>query len=115
MTYDSQNVFAKILRKEIPASVFYEDKTVLAFFDIQPQAAMHLVVIPKAPATSYDDFIKNYNDQEVSQFFRSLHAVCQKANSIYDGYRLVTNVGSYQEVPHFHFHVLLGGSSRVEL
>ena len=115
MTYDPQNIFAKILRKEISARVFYEDETILAFFDIQPQAPMHLVIIPKAPIISYDDFIKTHNDQEISRFFRSLHAVCQKANAIYKGYRLVTNVGSYQEVPHFHFHLLLGGSSGAEL
>lgn len=115
MIYDSQNIFARILRKEIPARLFYEDRTILAFFDIQPQAPMHLIVIPKAPVISYDDFIKTHNHQEISQFFRSLHAVCQKANATYKGYRLVTNVGSYQEVPHFHFHLLLGGSSEAEL
>ncbi|MFN7662959.1 MAG: HIT domain-containing protein [Alphaproteobacteria bacterium] len=112
MAYTSNNVFAKILKGEIPFKKFYEDDMVLCFPDLQPLAAVHLLIIPKNPYSSFDDFSSNASDQEISSFFRAIKTIARKAGVDQTGYRLIANHGlhAHQEVPHFHFH-LLGGQS----
>jgi diadenosine tetraphosphate (Ap4A) HIT family hydrolase len=109
-SYDSSNVFAKILRNEIPCKKVYEDEFALAFNDAHPQAPVHILVIPKGPYTSYDDFIGSASDEEIAGFQRALGKTINAADIIATGYRLISNSGvnSHQEVPHYHVHVLGG-------
>ena len=108
MTYDSNNVFAKILRKEIPSEFIYEDDFAVAFKDIHPKAPVHLLVLPKGAYTDYNDFILNASEKERTGFFKAIQTVAKQNNLIEDGYRIVFNVGSGagQEVPHLHAHIL---------
>jgi diadenosine tetraphosphate (Ap4A) HIT family hydrolase len=110
MTYDPNNVFAKILRSEIPCTKVYEDDYALAFKDINPKAPVHLLVIPKGPYTTYVDFVSSADDAEIAGFNRALSKVIVGAGLITTGYRLIANAGSdgHQEVPHYHVHVLGG-------
>ncbi|MFA5040803.1 MAG: HIT domain-containing protein [Bdellovibrionales bacterium] len=110
MAYDSNNVFAKILRGEIPCKKAYEDEFALAFHDIHPKAPVHLLVIPKGPYATFDDFAANANADEIAGFYRALEKVIASAADISKGYRLISNAGphSHQEVPHYHVHVLGG-------
>lgn len=106
--YDSNNIFAKIIRGEIPSSKVYEDDKVLAFHDISKSAPIHVLVIPKGEYISFADFIAKASDAEVVDFFRK---VGQIANSLgINDYRLVSNSGpdAGQSVPHFHVHILSG-------
>ena len=118
MAYDNENVFAKILRGELPCDKVYENDHALAFKDIQPQAPVHILVIPKGPYVSMDDFSENASDAEISEFFRVVGQVARDACVIETGYRMLTNHGDdgRQEVPHFHVHVFggrdLGGMVR---
>jgi diadenosine tetraphosphate (Ap4A) HIT family hydrolase len=118
MAYDNDNVFAKILRGELPCDKVYENDHALAFKDIQPQAPVHILVIPKGPYVSMDDFSKNASDAEISEFFRVVGQVARDACVIETGYRMLANHGDdgRQEVPHFHVHVFggrdLGGMVR---
>ena len=108
--YDENNIFAKILRKEIPCDKVYEDGFSLFFNDISPQAKVHVLGIPKFPCTTFSDFLKNADDQNISSFFKSIQLVISKINIEENGYRLITNSGEHggQEVPHFHVHILAG-------
>ena len=108
--YDENNIFAKILRKEIPCDKVYEDEFSLFFNDISPQAKVHVLGIPKFPCTTFSDFLKNADDQNISSFFKSIQLVISKLNIEDSGYRLITNSGEHggQEVPHFHVHILAG-------
>jgi diadenosine tetraphosphate (Ap4A) HIT family hydrolase len=110
MAYDNDNIFAKILCGEIPCDKIYEDDFVLAFKDIQPAAKVHVLVIPKAPYVSFDDFIAGTRAQGISQFFRAVHMVAKQMGVDETGYRLITNHGAdaSQTVPHFHVHLLAG-------
>ena len=110
LPYDDQNVFAKILRGEIPARKVYEDEWALAFHDINPQAPLHILVIPKSAYVSWDDFSAKASDAEIGGFVRAVGAVAREAGVIEPGYRLLANVGpdSHQEVPHLHVHVFAG-------
>lgn len=110
LPYDDQNVFAKILRGEIPARKVYEDEWALAFHDINPQAPLHILVIPKGAYVSWDDFSAKASDAEIGGFVRAVGAVAREAGVIEPGYRLLANVGpdSHQEVPHLHVHVFAG-------
>ena len=110
MTYNCQNIFAKILRGEIPCQKFYEDEYVLCFPDINPLASIHLLIIPKKPYISFNDFSLNGSSEELSAFFQSVGRIAQKAGLEATGYRLIANHGrdAHQEVPHFHLH-LVGG------
>ncbi len=110
MGYDTNNIFAKILRGEIPCKKIYEDEFALAFPDIKPQAPVHILVIPKGPYATYNDFIASASDAEIVGFQRALGNVINAANIIATGYRLISNAGvdSHQEVSHFHVHVLGG-------
>ena len=110
LPYDDQNVFAKILRGEIPSRKVYEDEWALAFHDISPQAPLHILVIPKGAYVSWDDFSANASDAEIGGFVRAVGTVAREAGVIEPGYRLLANVGpdSHQEVPHLHVHVFAG-------
>ncbi|MCG8544458.1 MAG: histidine triad nucleotide-binding protein [Alphaproteobacteria bacterium] len=110
MTYDPENIFAKILRGEIPCDKVYEDEHALAFNDINPQAPVHVLVIPKGAYVSANDFFGNASDAEVAGMMRAINAVAEKTGVTEDGYRLIANTGhnGHQEVPHFHVH-LAGG------
>jgi diadenosine tetraphosphate (Ap4A) HIT family hydrolase len=106
LPYDDQNVFAKILRGEIPSRKVYEDEWALAFHDINPQAPLHVLVIPKGAYVSWDDFSAKASDAEIGGFVRAVGTVAREAGVIEPGYRLLANVGpdSHQEVPHLHVH-----------
>lgn len=108
--YDDQNVFAKILRGEIPSQKVYEDEFALAFHDINPQAPHHILVIPKGPYVSWDDFSARGSDTEIAGFVRAVGKVAREAGMVAPGYRLLANTGpdSHQEVPHLHVHIFAG-------
>jgi len=110
MAYDSNNVFAKILRGEIPCERIYEDEFAVAFDDINPQSPVHILVIPKGEYVSVDDFTEKASDAEVAGFFRAVGAVARQAGAVENGYRILANQGrdAHQEVPHFHIHIFAG-------
>jgi diadenosine tetraphosphate (Ap4A) HIT family hydrolase len=110
MPYDSSNVFARILRGELPCAKVYEDEHVLAFRDIAPQAPTHIVLIPKGEYVSADDFAASASDAEIAAFMRAIGKIA-KAEGIADsGYRILSNHGkaAHQVVPHFHLHIFAG-------
>ncbi len=108
--YDPNNIFAKILRGEIPSKKVYEDEHALAFHDINPQAPHHILVIPKGPYVSWDDFSANGSEAEIAGFVRAVGAVAREAGFVSPGYRLLANTGvdSGQEIPHLHVHIFAG-------
>ena len=110
MVYDRNNVFARILRGEIPCTKVYEDEHVLAFRDIQPQAPSHVVLIPKGEYVSADDFSAAASDAELAAFMRAIAKIAKSEGISEGGYRIVSNHGkaAHQAVPHFHLH-LFGG------
>ncbi len=110
--YDETNVFARILRGEIPCKTVYEDEFALAFHDINPQAPVHVLVIPKGRYVSIADFSANASDAELAGFWRAVGRVAKTLGLEATGYRALTNMGrdAHQEVPHFHVH-LFGGRS----
>jgi histidine triad (HIT) family protein len=110
LPYDDQNVFAKILRGEIPTTRLYEDDYALAFPDIAPQSPTHILVIPKGAYVSWDDFSANASDAEIAGFVRAVGIVARDAGLVAPGYRLLANTGqdSHQEVPHLHVHIFAG-------
>ena len=107
--YDDQNIFAKILRGEIPNSTVFENDHALAFKDITPQAPVHVLVIPKGAYVSIDDFAANATAPEQAGFFAAVAAVCE-ISGVEDGFRTIANTRSHgvQDVPHFHMHILGG-------
>lgn len=110
MAYDTGNVFARILRGEIPCKKIYEDAHVLAFHDINPQTPTHVLVIPKAAYVSFDDFSQNASDAEIAGFVRAVGKIARDAGVAESGYRILANHGAdaHQEVPHFHVHIFGG-------
>ena len=110
MTYDTANIFAKILRGEIPCRKVYEDEFALAFHDINPQAPVHILVIPKGAYVSWDDFSAKAPAEEIAGFVRAVGHVAREAGLVDPGYRMLANIGGHghQEVPHLHVH-LFGG------
>ena len=108
--YDPSNIFARILRGEIPCKQVYEDEFALAFHDINPQAPVHILVIPKGAYVSWDDFSAKAADVEIAGFIRAVGSVARDQGLVTPGYRLLANVGQHghQEVPHLHVH-LFGG------
>ena len=110
MAYDRNNIFARILRGEIPCTKVYEDEHVLAFRDIEPQAPSHVVLIPKGEYVSADDFSATASDTELAAFMRAVAKIAKSEGIVEGGYRLVSNHGqaAHQQVPHFHLH-LFGG------
>lgn len=110
LPYDDQNIFAKILRGEIPSTRVYEDAWAIAFEDINPQAAVHTLIVPRASYVSWDDFSARGSDEEIAGFVRAVGNVARAKGLVDSGYRLLANVGrdGGQEVPHLHVH-LFGG------
>ena len=110
MAYDSDNIFAKILRGEIPCDKVFEDEHTLAFRDINPQAPIHVLVIPKGAYMSMDDFTANATDAEIAGFARAVGEVARHLGAVPDGYRILANHGAHahQEVDHLHVHIFAG-------
>jgi histidine triad (HIT) family protein len=109
VTYDNNNIFAKILRGDIPNKTVYENAHVLSFYDIAPIAPIHVLVIPKEPYTDFSDFHQNADHQTILQFYQGVEKTIETLN-LPNGYRIVSNKGidGGQEVPHFHIHILSG-------
>ena len=114
MSYDKNNIFAKILRDEIPCKKIYENEYILSFYDINPQKKVHALVIPKGEYTDLDDFSSRASEKEISELIKGVSLIAKKLGiSLNDngkGYRSLVNIGEHggQEVPHLHFH-LFGG------
>ena len=111
--YDDQNIFAKILRGEIPNATVLETDHSLAFRDLYPQAPTHVLVIPKGPYVSYDHFAADATDAEIVDYTRTIAKICQMEGVDLpkgEGFRLISNAGPHgvQEVPHLHVHILGG-------
>ncbi|MCR8549043.1 HIT domain-containing protein [Salipiger sp. P9] len=108
--YDDENIFAKILRGEIPNDTVLETEHSLAFNDIRPQAPLHVLVIPKGKYVNYDDFARNASDAEILDYTRAIGTVCEMSGVEADGFRMIANAGMHgvQEVPHLHVHILGG-------
>ncbi len=111
MSYDTNNVFAKIIRNEIPCNKVYDDDFCLAFYDLQPAAPIHIIVIPKSYHRNFHDFSTKATPNEINGFFRGVTSTLAKLSLTNDdGYRLITNSGEngLQSVDHFHIHILAG-------
>ena len=110
LPYDESNIFARILRGELPCSKVYEDDHVLAFNDINPMSPTHVLVIPKGAYVSWDDFSARAPDPEIAAFVRAVGLIAREAGLVAPGYRLLANVGAHggQEVPHLHIHLFAG-------
>ena len=110
MAYDDQNIFAKILRGEIPCKKVYEDDYALSFHDINPLAPVHVLVIPKGPYVSLDDLTTEAPHGFVGGFFRAVGETARQLGLVESGYRILANNGedAHQEVPHFHVHIFAG-------
>jgi len=108
--YDPGNVFARILRDEIPSRRVYEDDFAIAFHDLNPQAPVHILVIPRGPYVSWADFSATASDTEIAGFVRAVGAVAREQGLDAPGYRLLANAGihAHQEVPHLHVHIFGG-------
>ena len=108
--YDDENIFAKILRGEIPCNKVFEDEHVLAFHDIAPQAPVHVLVIPKGRYVGWEDFVATASAEEIAGFTRATALVAQELGVVESGYRLLCNIGhdALQEVPHLHVHICAG-------
>lgn len=110
MEYDKTNIFARILRKEIPADIIYEDDYVLAFHDINPKAPIHILVIPKGEFISFFDFAENATPELMVKFNKAIQHVIQMFDLQKEGFRILSNHGILggQEVPHYHVHIFGG-------
>lgn len=110
MPYDNENIFARILRGEVPSEKVYEDEDALAFHDLAHAAPVHVLVVPKGEYISFDDFIANAGQKKVHRFFAAVRKVANQLGLAESGYRLITNHGpdALQSVPHFHVHILGG-------
>lgn len=110
LPYDDGNIFARILRGELPCTKVYEDDWALAFDDIRPQAPFHVLVIPKGSYVSWDDFTQRAGDEEIAGFMRAVGNVTRQLGLDRPGYRLMVNMGGHghQEVPHLHVHIFGG-------
>ncbi len=110
LPYDDSNIFAKILRGEIPAKTVMESDHSLAFHDIHPLSPIHVLVIPKGAYVSWDDFAAKAPDAEITDFTRTIGAVAKAVGADAQGYRLLSNIGKRggQEVPHLHVHIFGG-------
>lgn len=110
LPYDEANIFARILRGELPASVVYEDEHAIAFNDIRPQAPVHVLVIPRGAYVSWDDFTAHASDANIAGLMRAVGHVTRQLELDNPGYRLMVNMGGHghQEVPHLHIHIFGG-------
>jgi len=109
-SYDTENIFAKILRKEIPCKKLSECPHTLTFYDINPQAPIHILVIPKGSYLDMDDFSKSASTEEQAAFVAAIGTAAELSGAHKKGYRLISNIGGFghQEVPHLHVHILGG-------
>jgi len=109
-TYDAENIFAKILRGEIPNKTVLETEHALAFHDLYPQAPTHVLVIPKGPYVTYDHFAAQASEAEIVDYTRAIAQVCEMMKVAEGGFRMISNAGEagVQEVPHLHIHILAG-------
>ncbi len=109
-TYDSNNVFARILRGEIPCKKVFESPHALAFHDINPLTPTHILVIPKGPYSDMDHFTAEAADAEITGLFKAVGEVARQAGAVESGYRILANCGAdaHQEVPHLHIHIFAG-------
>ncbi len=109
--YDDSNIFARILRGEIPTRRIYEDEWAIAFHDIAPQAPVHVLVIPRGPYVALADFVATAGDAEIAGFFRAVGRVAKQLELEQPGFRILSNMGVHagQEVPHLHVHLFGGG------
>ena len=114
--YDGTNIFARILRGELPSRKVYEDAHVLAFEDISPAAPVHILIVPKGAYVSWNDFSAKASDAEIGAFVRAVGRIARDADVVRSGYRVIANVGpdGGQMVPHFHAHIL-GGRAMIAL
>lgn len=112
LPYDDANIFARILRGELPSKKVYEDEWALAFHDIAPQTPVHILVIPKGSYVSWDDFTAQASDAEIAGFARAVGQIARDAGLVEPGYRVLYNVGLHggQEIPHLHAHIFGGRS-----
>lgn len=110
MTYDNGNIFAKIIRGEVPCKKVFESDDVFAFEDISPAAPVHILVVPKGEYTSFNDFTENAPSETVSNFFKTVRKIANDAGLQENGYRIITNHGAdaCQSVQHFHVHIIGG-------
>ena len=110
VTYDEGNIFARILRGEIPCDKVFEDEHVLAFHDVNPQTAVHILVIPKGAYVWMDDFTGKASDAEITALMRAVGRIAAENGLTEAGYRILVNNGEHanQEVPHLHIHILAG-------
>lgn len=110
MSYDESNVFAKILRGEIPTNKIYEDEYALAFPDMAPKAAVHVLVIPKGPYRNFQEFMAQGSSDEIAGYFKAVAKVAETLGVAEEGYRILSNIGRNggQEVPHLHIHLFAG-------
>lgn len=110
MKYDKNNIFARILRKELPADIVYEDDYALAFHDINPKAPIHIIVIPKEEFVSFFDFTENASPELTVKFYKAIQHTIQLFNLQKEGFRILSNHGGHggQEVPHYHVHIFGG-------
>lgn len=110
MAYDHNNIFAKIIRKEIPANIVFEDDKVLAFHDISQAAPVHVLVIPKGEFVNLVDFSTKASGEEISYFFAKVSEIARDLKIINSGFRIISNIGenAHQSVEHFHVHLLAG-------
>jgi histidine triad (HIT) family protein len=108
--YDDSNIFARILRGELPSNNIYEDEHAVAFHDINPLTPTHILVIPKGAYVSWDDFSQKASDEEIAGYVRAVGRIARDKGLVEQGYRLLANVGlnSGQEVPHLHVHIFAG-------
>ena len=108
--YDVNNILAKILRSEVPCNKILENEYALAFSDINPQAPIHILIIPKNPYINFYDFTKNASIKEHESFWKLVNAVIEHSKVEVEGFRIITNSGNNgnQDVPHFHIHLLAG-------
>ena len=113
MSYDNNNIFAKILKGEVPCDKIYEDEYVLSFYDVNPQKKIHALVIPKGKYTNLDDFNENASEKEIIGLIKGISIVAKKlgvSSDVAKGYRTLSNISDHggQEVPHLHFHIFGG-------
>jgi histidine triad (HIT) family protein len=108
--YDDSNIFARILRGELPSKKIYDDEHAVAFHDINPLTPTHILVIPKGAYVSWDDFSEKASDEEIAGYVRAVGRIARDKGLVEQGYRLLANVGlnSGQEVPHLHVHIFAG-------
>ena len=110
MVYNDDNIFAKILNKKLSTDIILENEYAISFYDIAPQAPIHILIIPKGKYIKYDDFLDKASKDEIYHFFKLINQLVKDYDLENTGYRLITNAGknANQEVPHFHFHLLAG-------